>query len=623
MRILSKIRNLSACRGTGKKLLLAASVGCLLFLTGFLSVFLPRSAPSLFADASYNKLCRDIFRSELSGNTLTLHYTLKNPADYGIYEDEPHLPIYTPESQALSQAALTDWLEELSAIDQEKLSPENQYSYTLLTRYLTLQQSLSAFTCYEEPLSPSSGMQQTLPVLFSEYRFQRRKDIDNYLSLLSQTGGYFQGLLSYEREKADAGLFMSEESLSELVQTCETFLTEDAIDSGSHFLVESFATRLTEFQNTYPELLSDEAFDNYYQENIRILKEDVMPAYQELANEMTSLSETAAEKGRGSKEGGPSEKQRYYTLLIRKSTGSCRPVEEIQEMLYAQFDSLRRELLQMKKQDSSPIAKHTHPLSVEDILAFLQQDMREDYPPLLSGSEARTGGLIKKQLPAVTCDIKYISKSLSASSAPAFYLTPQMDAFHRNVIYINPDSSLEGTALFTTLAHEAFPGHLYQTVYARESGIADRKNPLRGILDYPGYAEGWALYAELASYDYAANYYAVDTEILKASRSLELCLCSLLDLHIHYYGFNLSQTQALLAMFGIPEEAAQNIYTYIEQEPTSYLKYYLSYLEVLSLKEEAARLWDENYSDYRFHQFYLDAGPSDFQSLEERLRESR
>ncbi len=627
MRILSKIRNPFTGKITGKKLFLTLSFGCLLFLAGFLTVLLPQKAPSLFADASYNRLCREIFRSELSGNTLTLHYTLKNPADYGIYEDEALLPVYSAENQALSKAALTDWLEQLSAIDPENLSPENRYGYALLTRYITLQQSLSAYTCYEEPLSPNNGMQQTLPVLFSEYRFQRRKDIDDYLSLLSQTGGYFQGLLAYEREKADAGLFMPAASSKTLVQHCETFLTEDAINSGTHFLVDSFAARLMEFQKEYPELLSEEDFDVYYQENIRILKENVMPAYQQLAKEMTELSENVTKKEKPSKASPDTartaEKQRYYTLLIQKSTGSYRPVEEIQEMLYAQFDTLRLSLTQRRKQTPSAASRHTHPLSVEDILAFLQQDMQKDFPPLLSGSSSRSEGILKKQLPPISCDIKYISKSLSASSAPAFYLTPQMDAFHKNVIYINPDSSLEGTALFTTLAHEAFPGHLYQTVYARESGIADRKNPLRGILDYPGYAEGWALYAELGAYDYAANYYTADTEILKTSRSLELCLCALLDLHIHYYGFTWSQTETLLAMFGIPKEAAQDIYAYIEQEPANYLKYYLSYLEILSLKEEAAQLWGEEYSDYRFHQFYLDAGPSDFLSLDERLQNTR
>lgn len=619
MRFPSKIRRLHA----GKKAFLTLSVCCLLFLGGFLSVFLVHRAPAIFADASYNRLCREIFREELSGNTLTLHYTLKNPADYGIYEQEAHLPVYSPEGRALSNAAVTDWLESLSAIDRDSLSEKNQYSHTLLTRYLTLQQSLSAYSSYEEPLSPNSGMQQTLPVLFSEYRFQKKKDIDDYLSLLSQTGDYFGGLLAYEQERASAELFMPEESVAKLAQNCETFLTEDTINSGSHFLVESFVTRLTEFQTAYPELLSDRAFDAYCEENIRILTEDVMPAYQMLAQEMILLSESVPEKSSDPRYAGLTEKQRYYTLLVQKSTGSYRSIAEIQEILCAQFDALRLELLNLRRQNggSQAALRHTHPLSVETILAFLQEDMKEDFPPLLSGSASQVKGPLRKQLPAISCDIKYISKSLSATSAPAFYLTPQMDAFHKNVIYINPDSSLEGPSLFTTLAHEGFPGHLYQTVYARESGIADTRNPLRGILDYPGYAEGWALYVELLSYDYAQNYYAADMQVQRTARSMELCLCALLDLQIHYYGFTPSQTRILLSQFGIPEEAAQDIYSYIAQEPANYLKYYVSYLEILSLKQEAMELWKEDYSDYRFHQFYLDAGPSDFLSLRELLHE--
>lgn len=603
-----------------KKLFLTLFFCGLLFFAGFFSVFLYRNAPSLWADASYNRLCREIFRQELSGNTLTLHYTLQNPADYGIYEHDARLPVYSSEGRAYANAAVTEWLEELASIDSADLSEENRYSYTLLTRYLTLQQSLSAYSCYEEPLSPGSGMQQTIPVLFSEYRFQKRKDIDDYLTLLSQIDDYLKGLLVYEQEKARTGLFMSKENAAALAESCETFLTEDSINSGTHFLVESFLTRLDEFQNTYPELLNDSDFDAYCQENSRILREDVMPAYQMLAKEMTQLSETAVRKHPVRTSSEPTEKQRYYALLVQKSTGSCRSVAEMQEILYTQFDALRLELLKLRRRQNEAQAnvRHTHPLTVEDIFAFLQENMREDFPPLLSG--ASTGdGLIRKQLPPVSCDIKYISESLSSSSAPAFYLTPQMDCFHKNVIYINPGASLAGPSLFTTLAHEGFPGHLYQTVYARESGIADRKNPLRGILDYPGYAEGWAFYVELLSYDYAGNYYPADTELQKTARSFEMCLCALLDLHIHYYGLTLSQTQALLTQLGLSSDAAHDIYSYIEREPANYLKYYMSYLEILSLKQEAMTLWKEDYSDYRFHQFYLDAGPSDFLSLRERL----
>lgn len=604
-----------------KKIFLSLFICCLLFFAGFFSVFLYHNAPSFFADASYNRLCREIFQSELSGNTLTLHYTLQNPADYGIYEQDALLPVYSSDGRAAANAAVTDWLEALSAINKENLSEKNQYSYTLLTRYLTLQQSLSAYSCYDEPLSPDNGMQQIIPVLFSEYQFQKKQDIDDYLSLLSQINEYFNGLLAYEREKADAGLFMSKDSARQLAESCSSFLTEDSIGNGTHFLVESFVSKLDEFQNTYPELLSDKAFDTYCQENIRILTENVMPAYRTLSEAITELSESAVRKHPVRGSSGFLEKQRYYSLLVQKSTGSYRSIEEIQEMLYKQFDTLRLELLRLRRQEAmaSEDTMHTHPLTVEDILTFLQEDMKDDFPPLLSGAANDSKGLIKKQLPAVTCDIKYISESLSATSAPAFYLTPQMDCFYKNVIYINPASSLTGPSLFTTLAHEGFPGHLYQTVYARESDIADTKNPLRGILDYPGYAEGWAFYVELLSYDYAKNYYPVNTELLKTSRSLELCLCALLDLHIHYYGLTLSQTQALLAQLGLSADAAQDIYSYIEREPANYLKYYLSYLEILSLKQEAMQLWKEGYSDYRFHQFYLDAGPSDFLSLRDRL----
>ena len=617
MRLSSKIRHLSA----GRKLFLTLSVCCLLFFTGFFSVFFCQKAPSFLADAAYNRLCLEIFRDELTGNTLTLHYTLQNPAAYGIYEQEPRLPVYSSENRALANAAVTDWLEALSAIDKEKLSEKNRYGYTLLHRYLTNEQSLSAYSCYAEPLSPENGIQQVLPVLFSEYRFQKKKDIDDYLSLLSQTGAYFKGFLAYEQEKAKAGLFMSKESVDLLAKNCEAFLSEDLIDTGSHFLVESFVSKLKEFRDTYPQLLGERAFERYCEENSRILTEHVMPAYRMLTKEMTLLSESAVRKHPAGGSPGFLEKQRYYELLVQKDTGSYRPIAEIREMLYAQFNALRQEFILLKQKEavSQKNVKHTHPLTVEEILSFLQEDMLKDFPPLLSGTAATGEGFVKRQLPPISCDIKYISERLSASSAPAFYLTPQMDAFHQNVIYINPASSLSGAPLFTTLAHEGFPGHLYQTVYARESGIADRKNPLRGILDYPGYAEGWALYVELLSYDYAKNYYSVDTDLLRTARSLELSLCALLDLHIHYYGLTLPQTQALLKQLGFSADAAKELYSYIEREPANYLKYYLSYLEILSLKQDAVRLWKEGYSDYRFHRFYLDAGPSDFSSLRERL----
>ena len=94
----------------------------------------------------------------------------------------------------------------------------------------------------------------------------------------------------------------------------------------------------------------------------------------------------------------------------------------------------------------------------------------------------------------------------------------------------------------------------------------------------------------------------------------------MLDIMIHYQGAAYDQIAKILQNFGITDSLShQSIYNYIVQEPCNYLKYYLGYLEILSLQENARILWGNAYTDYRFHCFYLDCGPSDFLSLQERL----
>ena len=160
-------------------------------------------------------------------------------------------------------------------------------------------------------------------------------------------------------------------------------------------------------------------------------------------------------------------------------------------------------------------------------------------------------------------------------------------------------------------------------------GICTRRsNKVRQLLWYGGYLEGWALYVEFYSFDYAADVYAeqgassaaVLTQLEQHDRSLQLCLYCLLDIMIHYDNASYSQVAELLESVGIDSASSvRAVYAYLVEEPCNYLKYYLGYLEILQLKEKAKELWGAEYSDLRFHTFYLDCGPSDFSSLEERL----
>ena len=78
-------------------------------------------------------------------------------------------------------------------------------------------------------------------------------------------------------------------------------------------------------------------------------------------------------------------------------------------------------------------------------------------------------------------------------------MIPPIDNSGENVIYINPGHISDDLTLFTTLAHEGYPGHLYQTVYYS----ATKHPPIRDLLSFGGYTEGWATYCEMLSYYYS------------------------------------------------------------------------------------------------------------------------
>lgn len=604
---------------------------------GFLKQYKPLSRPQLIYSAlifllctvlilflftyrqdekQFAKLSDSLFRSQMLSSTLNMHYTLAFPEDFGIEQYQAVLPCYSALSHLYSQASTENMLACLAEINPEKLNEEDAYTLKLLLRSLDNSLNLNSYTYYEEPLSPSSGMQSQLPILLAEYTFRTQQDISDYLSLLEQTGNYFSSLLRYEQEKAAVGLFMPASSLEKVIEQCNSILTKESLQQGNHFLQTTFRERLISLQKAG--ILAEEEIARYEAENNRLLKDVLLPAYQALGDGLFLLTdESISLTGLGAKPLG----KEYYLHLLRSETGSYRDIEEIRSMLYntlqIEYDTIRSlaaqnpEVVDFISLGETPAFPYT---AAEEMLTDLQLRMQQDFPALPAAS------------PSV--DVKNVSPSLEQYCAPAFYLTPPLDDTDTNVIYINQKNSPAGLDLYTTLAHEGYPGHLYQTVYNNRTLLNNTDNPVRELLWYGGYLEGWALYVEFHSFDFASdvmkeqerNTEAVYIQMEKHNRSMQLCLYSLLDIMIHYDNASYSQIAEVLKQFGITEPAsADAVYTYIAEEPCNYLKYYLGYLEILALRDIFMEKSGTNYSDLDFHQFYLDAGPSDFLSLRELL----
>lgn len=568
---------------------------------------------------SFHKFTEALFCSELSENTLSMHYTVANPRNYGLAETEAVLPVFSPQKQEEQKELLSSSLEFLRGLNSSHLKEEDSYTCKLLLNYLENEYEASDLLYYSEPLSPSSGMQTQFPILLAEYAFRSKKDVEDYLKLLEKTEDYFAGLLVFEQEKADAGLFMSDASVKKVISQCDFILEERLLEEGSHFLQTTFTERLHSLleQN----LLTENEAAEYETQNNRLLKTVVKPAYTALGDGLVLLSGSGKnDKGLAALPHG----REYYSYLLKRDVGCYRDINEIKAMLCEDFDYNLNCLVTASTQNPTLLVHAADgrfdallPFEKpEEMLTYLQKRMEQEFPALPS---------------AVSCSVKSISESLSAYCSPAFYLTPPLDDSYNNVIYINPDNNYNRLELFTTLAHEGYPGHLFQSVYYNCSTPMEQ-NPIRGILGFPGYAEGYALYVEFLSYDYACEL-ALNTEekegaayyaLLKADRRMQLSLYALLDIAIHYDGAGFDKVKNFLSSMGITDEATcLSIYEYIVDEPVNYLKYYLGYLEILKSKENAQELWGTDYTDYAFHAFLLDAGPSDFKSLEERLLEKQ
>ncbi|MBR6666649.1 MAG: DUF885 domain-containing protein [Lachnospiraceae bacterium] len=592
----------------------------LLCLTGLLILF--AGYLSTQSDSyQFRKATSRLFREEMLSNTLNMHYTLAHPKDFGFKDYEVRLPGYDGSHHTENLQALEQQIAFYEGLNPARLSPEENATRNLLISYLQNTHSLNQFPYYTEPLSPGSGMQSQLPILLAEYTFRDKQDVEDYLKLLDQTDEYFAGLLTFEQEKAAQGLFMAGASSDKVIEQCDTIVIKEALKAGTHFLQTTFQERLELLQKE--NLLSQEEVSYYIEQNNRLLSTVMLPAYQALGDGLTLLkNESIPLKGLAAKPQG----REYYTHLLISETGSYRSIADIKEMLTARLDLEYSTLIDLLSQYTEPTLSNVQETLTEclpcqdpgEMLRTLTETMAPLFPSITEHTDTP---------PQVR--IKNISESLQEYCAPAFYLTPPLDDTDNNVIYINQKNSPEGLELFTTLAHEGYPGHMYQCVYSNNLLATQDTGLVRQLLWYGGYLEGWALYVEFLSYDCASQLmeeqgYSSQAEYIqieKHNRSLQLCLYSLLDIMIHYENASYRQIHDTLCDFGItsPQSTAA-IYEYIVEEPANYLKYYLGYLEILVLQDEARALWGESYTDYAFHEFFLQNGPADYRTLGEVLK---
>lgn len=544
-------------------------------------------------------LLDELFSEWITEDSISLNYFLAYPENFGI---EMPYPTFgeVPDPEAVRRIALEslELYDRITAFDYNDLSLDQQIVYDILVRDLELiiaMESVEDYVYYMGYIKPLNGIQVMLPVLLAEFSFRRVDDIEIYLVLLEDFQRYFSELVDFERERSRRGFFTSDGNVDKIIEHCESFLE----NREDNLMIVIFNDRIDEYEG-----LSEEQRGEFKRRNRELVLDNVLPAYDALVAAMREL------RGQGAHQGGLADLPggaEYAAAYLSYKTGSDRTPAEIDALFEKLMNELRGDLYTLYNSDNDLADK-----IFNNTLGHINDDTPEVYLIRLRKATARDYPYINPTRHV----INEVHESLQEHVSPAFYLTPAIDCFDDNVIYINPSSMSDNLYLFTTLAHEGYPGHLYQTVYY----LQQSPHPLRKVLGSTGYTEGWATYVEMHSYFYAGlpDYEAA---FMQASKIFDLLFISRIDLGVNALGWGVDEVADLCVELGIfDRNTVTSLYETVIGNPLLYLPYSLGFTELMTLREEAQDTLGGTFDLVEFHRFILDFGSAPFPLIDSHMR---
>lgn len=554
----------------------------------------------------------DCFEEFVTSDTLTLHFKLSDPDAYGISENVP------PSFGDYSVEQLTDQCEragqllsELNTFDPDDLDEESAFTWQILKNALEASAASEEYILYTSPFG-TNGLQSQIPVTLSEYYFDGEQDVKDYLALARQVPDLFDQILSFEEKRREAGFISPDFVLENTIEQINQFLSASEDDN---LLISSFEEKLENVPD-----LSEDAKKTYRSNNRALVRQTILPSFASLRDELEVYlvdSDTPASQDQSDTGVSASNKKRlcqyeggrgYYRLLLSTVVGTDLSPEECIDALETTLQDCAADIIALTRDETGLYTDYltARPAltDTQAILTELENDTLIDFP----------------EPPEVSYTLKNVPAALSSTSASAFYLLPPIDSTEDNIIYIN-ESRVSDEEQFSTLAHEGYPGHMYQTNYY----MSTDPEPIRFLLRCDGYDEGWGTYAQLYSYRYL-EFADTDREteellqqLYRDNDILSLALSSLSDLYVNYENYTEEELADYLSGYGVPEENVRYIYEYVVENPTTCLSYSIGWYELEQLRNSMQEELGSDFDNREFHEAVLSCGSCPFSLLAKRV----
>lgn len=560
------------------------------------------SEDALKEQQEFEQYLDDYFKDVVTDDTLTYNYTIRDGADYGLEEPEVTLgdPGMTAEEIGQDKEEFEGWVKKLDAIDRSCLTEDQKLTYDVLDEYFEVSAGIFDNVYLYEPFSPMRGLQANIATNFTDYRFDDKGDVERYIELLGQIPDYFAEYLDFEQEKSEKGYFMSDAVCDKVISQCKDFVA----DKENHFMVTTFNDNIDAL-----DFLTDEEKAEYKEANKQAVVNSLLLAFENVAAVLSGL------KGTGTNDGGICNYdggKEYYEYLLKNFAGTAKSPEEVIDMLDTELQKLMVSLYQYYLGNQAAyeyfaanydsIFAETDQMTASEMVDKMMEMASEHYPD--AGTINYKAEALDKNLETIMDDVL------------AYYMAPAIDDPDNNLIRVN---GLHTDGMWTTLAHEGYPGHMLQNAYY----MSTDPEPVRTLMNFLGYKEGWAMYAcydSLYYYEYEKPEYG-DTiaALYQLNDEMSYLMMGRVDLGINYEGWTLQDTADYLTKNGMDGSAAQELYTTMVGDPAVYQSYSTGYYEMKELRDYAEEKMGDDFDLKTFNTIILETGPCQFDILKEQV----
>lgn len=554
-------------------------------VNGILGTFLLISSilTPIHAEESFSEFEDELFQEMMSEDYTTLHFSLRDYQKYGIEKPEVNIGDASWDEYEDSVEDCDEYLKKLQSFDYDSLSETEQKDYRTIAFYLERNKELNSYPYFDWAFNSAEGVIDNLLTTFTEFVFYEKEDIDDYLTTLASVPAYLDQCLENTKKQAAEGYFLTDAMLKETEDAIEKFV--DKKDDNE--LIKIFDENIDAFDG-----LSAEEKEAYKKKNQEIVLNAYIPSYEKVAEELQKLKGARKADYNVSSLDGGSE---YYAALARYKTSIDADMETILDICTQYIEKSVDELYDIM-QNHSEVTEETLDFdSAEDVLSYLEGHL-DAFPAL----------------DKVYYNVQYLDPSVANDSIVAYYLSPPVDDMRDNVIKINGDNVSDVIDLYTTLAHEGFPGHLYQTNYY----ILQQPSLLRTQLTMMGYQEGWGMFAEGQALhvsglsEYASEYQKINIE-------LNYVLSAAVDLGVNGLGWSTKDVSKYLDNLDLNSSIAKDLYDFATLQPGTILPYGVGVAMFELLENKAKNALGNDFDQKAFNEVLLNDGNRPFEVVED------